>query len=283
MDPHLAVINLRTGEITRRFGRHGLGAGELTSPSWSARDPAAQSRLWVFDQWLSRLVQYDLRKPDELVFVKHLLFDSGAIIRAPVPLGSAYVMTGMSPDHVLFLGDSSGHLRPSDSVDLPFSPGRFSDARVRLLANMRSLAVDPRRERLVLSYRLANRLDFFRTDGGFLWSASGPRAIAEPRFRLERGRITLDRDSELAYGAALAASSKHVYAVWCGCTTNERERGEKPRLVHVYRWTGEFVREFALPGPVSAIAVSDDDRFLYTVRTHPQQSIEEWELPPIPN
>ena len=278
LDPHVAIVELTTGKVRRRLGLHGSESGQLVSPGWIVAQD--QSRFWVFDQRQSRLVLYDLRLLGESSYVRQLTIDSNAVARAPIPRRDSFIMTAMSPDHVLFIADSSGHVDPLDAVELPFTKRHFPDSVTRLLANMRSLAVDQDGGQFAISYRLANRLDFFRIDGRFVRTVRGPMNVAEPAFRRERGRVGLKSNTALAYGAAITASRRYVYAVWCGCTTEERSLGEKPRLILVYSWSGEFVTSFSLTGTVSAIAVSNDDRFLYSVRTHPWGAIEEWELPP---
>lgn len=185
----------------------------------------------------------------------------------------------MSAENLLYLADTTGHVRSLPAAALPFSSREEPNPLARLMFNMRSLTSDFLGHRLAVSYRFANRVDFISVDGRSLTSVADPRRTRRPDFRVTKRGIVWRSGTHLAYAAAIAASDRYVYAVFCGCTEEERDRAEQPRLVHVYSWNGPFVAELSLHRAVTAITVTQDDRLLYGALRGQYPLIGEWVLP----
>ena len=273
---NVIVIDLETGKIAKRIDRIGMGPGEFIDPGWFTRVSDYPPKVWVYQSRQRRFSLLDLQLPTESMIVDEFRLDLPHQIRHPVFTESGIITNGFFLDFTLLNADMDGNVVSRIRTELPFGEERAPSMPMLLSLNVSMMATHPSGDQLVLAYVNSNRIDFFTTEGQFVSSIIGPRATVESPAR--PGGFAPDH--EVAY-MGLDATSKFVYALFCGCTNEERDRRLKPNLLHVYRWDGEFVAELRFDRPVIDIAVSSDDSLLFAAFEDPYPWVGEWVLPSV--
>jgi hypothetical protein len=271
--PHVALINRSTGAVDARGGSHGGGPGEFRQPVLGGVTPTELPAIWINDFKNLRLTQFDVGSQTEPVVQEISLHDAGASIEQTTWLQGRLVANGLFPDYTLLVMDSTGNPLRRIRADPPFVHKDGLPVGARQL-NRNFIAVSPSRERLVLAYQWANRLDFFDSQLNRYGSVTGPRTTTGSGMDNARD-LALTPDSKVAYWM-VDATNRYIYALFCGC---RRDEDEMPSRLHVYRWNGDFVAEIALGQSVLAIAVAPDDSLLYASTMEPYPAVGEWVLP----
>lgn len=277
-DPHLSLLDVASGEVVARLGRHGKGPGEFQDPRWAYSDFEDPSRLWVFDYRNQRFDRLSLEGRGSRLSGQRRL-PAPRPLSNPVWFGDSVVANGLFPDLTLLVLGRDG--RPARGVvsTLPAREEGVSDADGAIRLNRNHLAVHPGGSRFALAYQQQSRIELFEPDGSLTASVEGPRPV-RPRYELAAGRSGARRfrwldDNELAY-VAVDATERFVYALFCGrCRVDD----SFPRLLHVFRWDGELVAELALDRPVKTFGVDPGGRALYGVVEEPVPRVGEWLLP----
>ena len=275
MSPHLAVVDLPSGSISRRLGRDGEGPGEFRVPVPAAYRGEEPGHLWIYDFSNRRMTLMDIRKPGRDAVRKEFRLGAKASILIPVWMGSHLVANGLYGDFTLLVMDDGGWPVARVGAAPPFRPEltRIPGARQ---ANRGFIAADPRGERMALAYQFASRVDFFGPEGARYGTVQGPRAVTA-RYHIDgTGRFRWKDDNEMAHWG-MAATQRYVYTLFCGCKL--LTGNESPALLHVYDWEGRFVAELALDRPIRSLAVSPDDAILYGGYEEPYPAVGEWRLP----
>ncbi len=273
MSVHLGMIDLPSGQVLHRFGRHGEGPGEFRDPSASAV-PGSRDRVWIYDFQNRRasLLRLDRRTGAELE--EEIRMDHGVSLETPIWTAAGIVANGLFQDYTLLAMDTKGKRMKRVAADPPFDARRIAHPTGRRLLNRSFLAADPERRRLALAYQFEGRVDFFTADGRRYGSVAGPRET-QARWRVVNDRFVWDDANEMAYWQ-IEATERYVYTLFCGC---QIEAQRDPSRLHVFRWNGDFVGEIELDRPVSAFTVSPDDKVLYGSFEEQYEAVGEWRLP----
>lgn len=274
MSPHLAMINLRSGEVERHFGNHGEGPREFQDPSWVVVDSHDPPEGRVYDFLNRRLTRVRLGEASGPEVLETTSLNLGLSIQSPVPTASGIIANGIFPDFTFLVLSGDGSPISRLVADPPFTPQRIGHFTGRRMLNRNWLAVRPDGKRIALAYQFASRIDWFTADGDRYGTVAGPRET-EARWSVRDGRFFWDDDNQKAYVGA-HGGEHHLFALFCGCHNGEEPR---PDRIHVFTWDGDFVGELALDRPVFAFTVSPDERMLYGATMEPFPAVGEWELP----
>jgi len=274
MSPHLILIDLETGEIRNRFGANGFGPGEFRSPNWISPHPDDPSLAWIFDPSTHRMALVDPDAPRQDATLTQFTLQVGMPIDRPVWIGRRLLSGGLFPDFTLVLMDEQGVPIERIAANPPYTAAEISHTVGRALLNRNFTAPAPSRERIALVYQYSSRVDFFTSAGEHYGTVNGPRAT-RASYRIWNDRFFWEADNEMAYWS-VTATDRYVYALFCGCRFEDEE---VPTVMHVFDWSGNFVGEFELGVPVTAIEVTNDDRTLYGAIQDPFPRFGEWALP----
>jgi hypothetical protein len=199
----------------------------------------------------------------------------------PVWTADGFLTNGYFSDDVLLRMDHAGTGVAWTGAAAPSTPATEPLAGVRLRLNRTRIARHPSEPRAVVAYQAHNRLDWLRLDSGKATVARGPFDVASTYVisRSDGGgaQFRWADGFEQAY-VAVDASNEHVYALFCGLCMDRREL---PRRVHVFDWSGQFIRELVLTRGVSALAVSEDDSVLVgatDTNEHRYPGVYAWKL-----
>jgi hypothetical protein len=277
LSPHIVIMDRRSGRVVRRLGPHGAGPGEFQDPTLAWADDTSRTRIWVYDFQLRRLTRLDLNRQPESARAQVLSLNVGYSLLNPALLDQRIVSNGLFENKTLIVVDtSSGRIIDSTILPPAIPANELTHPTGRRLVGVTRLVVQPNGERLALAYQFANRIDVIDARRRLLATMRGPTDVTV-RYRVEGGRFFWDRLSrEMAYTSA-AATHELLLALFCGRCD---ERREYPDRLHVFSWSGGFVREFVLSPPALEIAVSEDGRVLYgfaVIRDVPV--IAEYRLP----
>jgi hypothetical protein len=267
---HLSSVDLTDGAL-QHFGRHGEGPREFRDP-FSASFPKGLDEVWIYDFGLNRFSILDLSGPQP-VFRKIAPAPSGARLLDPV-VDDGLISNVLSANGTLLIGpagEATGH-RLID-LGLPFDSIAHTSVIARRLLNRTFMGGSPDGRRFAIAYQFTNQIEIVSRSGVHVATAIGPRT-GNPSYRLQGERFFWNDDNVSLY-AGVAASDQLIYALFCGCRFAEEQ---EMRLVHVFDWAGNFVREIAFDRPVLALAASADDRSLYGFVEKPYPMIVEWQL-----
>lgn len=275
----IVSVDLATNTVAARFGRRGGGPYEYRDARWVTRNPA-DSSTWIYDyqnRRLTRLGSLAGRVPDD---PEQLIFSTIVFPTQPVWTAYGFLSNGYFSDHVLLRMDETGSGVGWMHLGAPSTPGSEALPGVRMRLNRTRIARHPFEPRVAVAYQSHNRLDMFNWDIGSATVARGPFDV-EPSYIISHPdgggpRFRWADDFEQAY-VAVDASNEHVYALFCGPCM---DRSELPRRVHVFDWSGLFLRELVLPRGVSVLAVSEDDAVLVGATNDFVPGVYAWRLKP---
>ena len=290
--PHLVVADLAgssplhlmrasDGRHLASFGGRGEGPGEFRSAANVLEVPGSESVFWVYDFNLGRITRFDLAEPDSSRFAgrNSILLQTAAAYN-PILLADSVVLSlGYFAGGRLGEFDRQGKLArehgavPPGSADHPYH--------IRQHSYYGTLAADSRRSRIAVACNYAGQLELYSGDGRFLGLGRAPYRF-EPRFAAVEGRRGLNFQvvPDLRYGyVGVAATDRYVLALFSGRThePSPRSAGEG-EYVHVFDWSGRFVKALRLNTAVTSIAVSPDGSRLYAVRSDPRPGVLEFPL-----
>lgn len=275
--PHaLHVIRRSDGRFLKSWGREGGGPGEFRT-LWSIQ-PAGIGSAWLFDPTQSRLTLLD---------VPALLAGEGNPVRRSVSLraelspttavwmsDTLLVSSGMFTRGRLATFDTAGQLKAT-AGPLP-QAGEGVPPAVAQHAYTGTLVRHPSRPLVAIGTRHADRVEIYGLDGKLVQVGRGPRNF-EPAFevRVRGGAPVMASGEDMRFGYVdVAAAGEHLYALYSG-----RSRGERPGQahyggeVHVFDWSGGLLRILPLDHLALALAVSPDERTLYSVRHNPTPAV----------
>lgn len=271
-DPHISIIDLRTGAVTARVGRDGRGPHEFVNPMWFTPQPHSRSQVWIYDFVLRRLALLDLDRVDQAPISREVTLKVGVSLRNPTWLDDTTLLSnGAFPVDRLVRMDTGGKVTWREMGGLPFMSADSSRINGLDFLNTNSLARAPD-GRFAMSYLFANRIDLFSSDGAFLKSFPG-RAHQQPAPSQEGGRWHHGAGARVAY-PALAATNDRIYAAFGGYPADSLGL---PHQIHVFDWDGRLVSTLKLDHPVFSITVADGRLFGAVLEPYP--GVVEWELP----
>lgn len=281
--PHaLHVIRRSDGRYLKSWGREGGGPGEFRT-LWSIQPRNGRS-AWLFDPSQTRLTLLD---------VPALLGGSGnPVLRllnlradvAPMTAlwasDSLLVSSGMFAAGRLGLFDAAGRLRRT-AGPLPPAPEGVPVA-VAQHAYTGTLAMHSTRGLVAIGTRHADRVEIYDAEGRLVRVAGGPRGF-EPEYEVQvrGGKPSMASGGEMRFGYVdLTAAGDHLYGLYSGHSRQERPgQAHYGGEVHVFDWSGRLLRILPLDHLALALAVSGDERTLYTVRHNPTPAVLRYALP----
>ena len=278
-DPFMHVFKSSDGSLIRSLARTGQGPGDLMEPlNLSARTDDT-SGVWVYDPMLRRITRFDLAG-DSARAVRTVLLDTREFVERAFWLGSNAIVGLVSSDtgrFILFdtagrnVGKRAGPLLGADSI--PLAERARSTRQLDVCAR-------PNGHGFAISYIGASRVDLFDGAARHTRSASVP-FVGEALFVREEATGRIRPTHPYAWYLSCATTDRYVYALFAGFP---QERGAPPpancvgKFVHVFDWSGDLVRVFALDLPVDGIAVtSSGDRLTGVCAT--QASVVSFRLP----
>jgi hypothetical protein len=282
--PHaLHVIDRAEGRYLASWGREGRGPAEFLR-LWGIQPIDGAGEAWLYDPSQTRFTRADVAAlaagaGDPLRRSVNLVGD--LMPMSAVWLGdSVVVSSGMFTGGRLARYDREGRVR---GVVGPLPPGRDGvPAQVVQHAYSGTLVRHPSGERLGILTRHADRFEIYTAEGDLVGVHRGPRGF-EPVYEMQvrAGTPVMVSGDDLRFGYVEAvATGEHVYALYSGLT-----RGELPGRanfggeVHVFDWNGNLLRILPLDQRALALAVSPDERTLYTIRHDPVPAVLKYDLP----
>lgn len=282
--PHaLHVIRRSDGRHLASWGREGGGPGEFRT-LWSIQ-PARGKAAWLYDPGQSRLTLLD---------VPALVSGAGDPVRKSVNLqaelmpmtalwfsDTLLVSSGLFAQGRLALFDGAGRLRRTAG---PLPPARDGvPAAVAQHAYSGTLALHPSRPLVAIGTRHADRLEVYAADGRLVRVGRGSRGF-EPAYEVavRGGTPAMASGGDMRFGYVdLAAAGDHLYGLYSGHSRDERPgQAHYGGEVHVFDWSGRLQRILPLDHLALALAVSPDERAVYTVRHDPEPAVMRQVLSP---
>lgn len=280
--PHLSVVDLSTGDIEARIGKHGDGPLEFMSPGKSAPDPIDDNVWWIFDYDNIRWTAIALDKSPRVI-------EQISLSRLPMwPETPIWIDDDEAFVHGIFYGFpfikiaiDREHRRIESFRRLtgpqPFTQETIGHGTGLRMANRSFMAVRSSKDLFVLAYQFGNQIDIFSTDGSIVTKTRGPHDVTAS-FRVVDDRFYWNEDNQSGYVEAFG-TQRFFYLRWSGRrldgplnTTTE---------LHQFDWHGRLLQTFKLDQAVLAFAVSstDDRLWGYVEDLHPL--LLEWDVPPI--
>jgi hypothetical protein len=277
------VIRRADGRHLASWGREGSGPGEFRA-LWGIQ-PASNGNAWLYDPSQSRLT---------LVEVPALLTGAGNPVRRIVGLradlvpmtaqwmaDTLLVSSGLFTRGRLALFDGSGRLKAVHGP-LPAAPDGVP-TQVAQHAYTGTLVRHPSRPLVAIGTRHADRVEIYHAEDGRLAHVGrGPRGF-EPVYEVQvrGGQPAMASGGDMRFGYVdMAAAGDHLYALHSGVSRDERPgRANFGGEVHVFDWSGTLLRILPLDHLALALAVSEDERTLYTLRHDPTPAVLRATLP----
>ena len=215
------VLDLETGEVTLRFGRHGDGPREFRQPLRMTPDPERSDTWWVYDfvtlTWTPVTKREDMTgwaigdryslagvptAPETPMWVG----ENRAVVHGMFP-GFAVAQVTFGPGGRQATGWTAvEHPQPYTREDMPNEMG------LRFL-NRSYAAVRPSGGRFALAYQFANWIEVRDRNGRVVRQVKGPRE-AKTSYRLEEdGRFHWEDDNESGYLGGHGTESG-FYLLW---------------------------------------------------------------------
>lgn len=273
MNYQLAVVRPADGAVTAHFGRRGQGPGEFGSITSVTPVGRGGDEVWIYDFEHRRFSRFRIRDASSPELRETVQSAVAASLLEPQLVDGQIVSNVLSHEYTLLISDPAGRSARRIAAEPPFGPEQMPNVAGRRLMNRTYMARDPRSGRLAILYQFTNRLEIFGPDGKRLLIASGPRATRTST-RVANNRFFWQPDNVMTY-AGLAASSRFVYALYCGCVMRDNEL---PTRLHVFGWDGRFVREVAFDRPVSSLHVPEGDSIVYAAMSEPYPAVGRWVL-----
>lgn len=276
--PHLLVVDVTTGRVTDRYGRHGRGPEEYSTPTWLGPVAGSDDQVVVFDRTNRRVDHVRIDASGKATVLRRSTMPPTVptYLLALQPVANGFVGGGFIDKGSLVLIDTlRGTVTPAgpplfEEADLP--PGVDRGA-----TSWSHVDIASPSQRVAVAFHSANRIDVFSSTGAFQGSMIGPR---EPSLHFRQspqagGRIERAPESEFGYLSG-AVTEDFVYGLYSGFSG---ESARFARLVHVFSWDGSFVSEFALDRDVFFISVNPQNNRLFGATWEPDATIGEWEIP----
>lgn len=302
--PHLSIIDITSGEAVRRLGVHGNGRNQFTDPAWvGTRRERGALQSWILDWPARRIVQLSTDMVGANARIVHTLdlqsksrgfVNAAGALDVPtwaVVQGSRIFIGGMLLDRSFEEWNRDGFVR-SFIVDPPFTESRVPYPLSRQALSVTLGTGAPNGQRFAILHQYSSRVDILDSVGARVARAEGPDAVSivvkEPS-AAERGepghgshhiRVTSVDSSEIGY-TAITSTENFVYGAFCGC---RRGASAEPRTVHVFDWSGNFVRELLLDRFVGHFSVLGDTLLIGVVGTNTSNardlSLSTWRIEP---
>lgn len=283
MDPHLAVIDRSSRQLSYRFGPHGQGPGEFRSVTTIFRVPRDSSAVGAFDVRNQRMSLVALRE-DRGELLRDVPFRAGNLITRVLPHAGQYVAVGGFPTYRLTVFDTAGRRVRRIRTERPSAvTERVRKAYLARRMTNSVTAKEPGGSRVALAFLELNRIEIVDLDRETYRVIKGPRPT-DPAFTTDNPR-PLDVDAEEHERAyfGIAATEDRVYAAFCGCVHPQAatRKGQipMPQQIQVFDWTGDYLGELTVDTDVRAIAVPPGDSILYGSIESPVPYVGEWRLP----
>ena len=129
----------------------------------------------------------------------------------------------------------------------------------------------PSGDKVVLPYRYEDIVEIYDLKSDSSVAVQGPDQIVLDfkSTKISGGNIYMvEEDTRRTYGVP-AVTDKYIYLPYCGHRRGKRSEEERFKwnynnAVHVYDWEGNPIKKLKLNCYISTIAVSKDDRTLYS-------------------
>lgn len=280
--PYALHVLRRSGAYVTSWGRRGRGPGEFEA-LWGIQ-AADSARAWLYDPSQSRLTLVDLREiiaesgsPELTVLNLHAnVVPFSALWLSDTLLASS----GTYTQGRFAIFDQRGRLK---EVVGPMPPVRDGvPPQIAQHAYMGTMVRHPSRPLLAIGTRHADRLEIYQSDGRLLRVSRGPRNF-EPAYEVSvaGGASVMGSGGDMRFGYIdVAASGEHIYGLYSGATRDERPgKANLGGEIHVFDWSGVRRRILLLDHLALSLAVSDDERTVYTIRHEPTPAVLKTSLP----
>lgn len=282
LDPSVHVFDLETLRPLASYGRDGDGPGEFKDPEQivvGASD--SRDEVWILDGVHQRLTRVSLEAMEagaEIV-PETLPMDgpnAGSLVR--VPDGRWFAGGWITEGRVgRFHAD-----RSYDRTIVGFPPEVEAPGMTLLQAYESRVVADPAGGRLAAATILGGLLEIFDYEGVPVARAEVPDpfhpAFVQGRSRADKAVMSVG--SETRYGFTdLAATRRHLYALFSGGKVMEEGTPWATNEVQVYTWGGEYVKSLCLDRTVHAVTVDASDTWLYASGAEPGPWVGRFRLP----
>lgn len=277
------ILDSATGGLIESFGGRGEGPGEFAGPRSIDVVPSGDA-FWIHDLNQQRSTLFSIEPPTNK-YGSHresriLTFEEGIGVLDPIHLGEGEILaSGMFEKGRLGHFDPEGRLFRA-SGELPPAPNGLQPHQIQFI-HQGALRGTPSRDRFALSSIFFTRVELFDRHGI-------SRGLVHPPVELDPEIRTGRRgDRSIAYVSPeapagyidIAVTDEAIYALYSGRDPAVyKEASVYADQVHVFDWTGDFVGALNLDHDALAIAVSNDDKTLYTIRHDPVVEIRRHEL-----
>lgn len=285
-DSIMELRRAQDGALIRKFGSKGDLPGQF-SGAWSVVPGWVNKRservFWVYDVELQRLTEVDLGA---------LVRGSARWVRRIVSLrspGTTVDPIWLSDSLIAALGtfehgriaqfDLHGTEQREVGALPPGQPG--TPVSVTQHAFIGSLAERPDHSELVLLTRYASHLDFYTPNGSLVTKSDGPYRF-EPQYHSVRAGgnfvMATGKGSRFGYIAAVTTDSV-IVALFSGrLEAAFPGKAHYGRFLHIFDWSGRFLRAAVLDTTVLAIAMDPGSEQLYAVRGRPTNALLVYSL-----
>lgn len=289
-DSMVKVYRRQDGELTFATGRVGSGPGEFRS-IWAVQNAPngipERPGVWVLDVNLRRLTFIDLRSSGRKTEPRHrplVDLQAEATLTSAVWANDSTILTlGFFRKGRLGVFNKDGEqldiVGPLPADD-PSVPAQILQHAYQGLLNMK-----PDGTLLVVADRHAGRLELFRPTGERVAVIRGPDYF-EPTFKVEQGADSagtpvFSSGDDLRFGyVSVTSTDKEIFALFSGrirkAFPGEANFGQ---FVHVFKWSGEFIRAYDLGQAVFTVVVDPTGHYLYAARHDPESAVLAFDLP----
>lgn len=284
-EPFLHLVDRRTGKVLRSVGRTGYGAGEMRTADVVTNSPRSRHRLWVFEGERNRMSLVDFVNGGVDTSFKVDLSDK---LIHPIWVNDsslAFDSWDLTPGaHIIY-----SRLKRKELYRRQLAPIRTSsqDSLKRRAYEAVTLATDacyePARRRAVHVYNLAGRVDILGPSGALVATAEAPDAF-EPSLATAAipakvpPRVT-DKGRRIGY-VGCAVTPDYIFALFSGKVVDSPAVfATVAAHIHVFDWSGRFIRAFDLSEAVRGIAYDKRTQELFGVRYTPTRSLVVYRMP----
>jgi hypothetical protein len=275
-DPFIHLVDIRRATPLRSIGRHGDGPGDFHSVFGFSVRPD-DNGLWAFDVSRRRLtrIAVDTKVPPEVISIPIRAVQARWLDRARI------LAVGPSDTDRFAVFDSTGvllrrgpgPLLGPDSV--PLRQRLETSSQVKLCANPDGTA-------FALFYMDGGRAEIYDT----LLQRQSELPVPFPSqgvFSRNKQSHAWEVRAPRMYYVSCTATRTYLYAVFSGRHSDFEHHivQANSRFVHVFDWTGHFLRAYRLDHDAMAIA-SDGDSVLYAMSAG-SDTVHRYHLPSLGN
>jgi hypothetical protein len=266
-----------------RFAGKGQGPDEFIHPF--SLQYINDSTMGSYDILGKKFGEISLSTCSEPARVKTVKFDDNMNARVIKTAYNQYIGTGVYPDGMYIMFDSSG-TKIKSFFEYPFENASEKSIKnqLRAMAYQGKIASNLSNTRFVYGANSADIIYFYDIEN------SNIRFIRKIENRFCE---YVPEEQNGSFGSAIKttnrhgfvdiyATDQHVYALYSGKTYNEyREQIFAGDRLRIYDWSGDLLAEAALDVPCKFLCVSPDDETMWAIAEIPEPTIIRFDLAPV--